>query len=138
MKNKKQIKKQNEILEAYQKVATNNPEITDERKLELLTRKYIFNMKIRRAGMLCLSGVLSTFVLAYTSVYIENFADRVGGLVGDLISLLLAFATMSAASLVIVGVCKFASSLHDSLTTDEARELAEKDAKEKGGVNHLD
>ncbi len=123
---------QQSIERAYARVASKNPNIIDQRHLELLTRKYIMRRKQITCGVLVLVGTLLIAIisliapqeLSETEFSLTALLTALGGLIGGV--------------LVILGACLFAKAMHDPLTPDEIKELAAFDSIEKGGKTDVD
>lgn len=79
--------------------------------------------KLTCVGIFVVSGSLFAFI---GEMFQRSYES-------DWIRLLCTLAVLTGAILVIVGVCSFASAMHDPLTPNEAAELVQKDAIEKGG-----
>lgn len=124
------ISETEKIEKAYQRVAEKNPEITNKRHLELLTRIYIMRRKKIESGIFFFGGGLLTLIMSYISPMSDGSSS--------LIALLVAILTIAGPIMVIVGACRFAKAMHDPLTLNESRELAFFDAIEKGGMTNAD
>lgn len=122
--------KAEKVEKAYQYVTEKNPEITNERHLELLTRIHIMRRKKIESGIFFFGGSLLTLLISHISAMFEDSSS--------LITLLFAVLSIAGPIMAIVGVCKFAKAMHDPLTPNESKELAFFDAIEKGGVANAD
>ena len=122
--------KESSIEKAYRHVAENNPEIIDQRHLELLTRKYIMRRKKIESAIFFFGGMLGAIVASCIEGMFETDSS--------VLELLWALLNIVWPSCVIVGVCRFAKALHDPLTPSEERELAIYDEIEKGGATNVD
>lgn len=110
---------------AYRAVANKNPEVTNPRLLELLTRDYLMRQAKLKAALVFLAGIASIFIGAALTGH--PLLKLFGGLLA-----------LAGLVLLIVGVCKFVKALHDPLTPNEAKELAAYDAAEKGVRTNVD
>lgn len=98
-------------------------------KQEIEKRKCIWNKKTKRAGLIILISFASFFLAGYVPLWMTDagLPYEAAHLVNLIFRGIYSFGT-------IAGVCLFCKSLHDPLTEAEAKELAEKDRKEKTGA----
>lgn len=92
------------------------------RQRELITRKYLMRRLIISSAIMYVGGTVLASVYIYNKDKFEGWLRLViylAGLIGSL--------------LVIFGVCRFARGLHDPLTPQEAKELKEREEREKTG-----
>lgn len=121
---------QSKIDKAYKHIANKNPDITNKRHLELLTRKYIMRQKMSQSILFFFGGVFLTIVMSQLSSTPDNSMPITDWFASLLILVGLTFS--------IIGVCKFAKALHDPLTPNESKELEAYDLIEKGGRTDID
>lgn len=99
-----------------------------DKQIEQMKREKKWNKKMAISGTLVLAAFASFFAAGFVPTAIIN----AGGSQFIAEALNLVFRGIYSFG-TIAGVCSFAKALHDPLTENEAKELAEKDAIEKGG-----
>ena len=91
-------------------------------KLSNNTRRAKLNRKVAKAATVFLSGMILLLVAIFLDQKgIHGFGTTILFMIGPLGEIL--------------GVCMFASSVHDPVDYDEARELSQREEREKSGEN---
>ena len=116
-------RKQNLVKKAYREISQKMPGVT-EHQLEKAVRSTIMKRQTKTAAIMFFGGAVTYMLIG---PFLLQYADGVW----KLILLLICLAGVIAQ---ICSVFVFASTMHDPLTPAEAKELAEREQREKSGL----